>query len=237
MSQAPLDESALRRAVRFLARRDPELAQIAREHGTPPLWPREPGFATLVHLILEQQVSIASARAAFDRLRATLPAVEPGHFLRLADNELRRVGFSRQKTAYCRELARTILAGNLDLAGLNAFDDKRVHETLTQLKGIGAWTANIYLLMALRRPDAFPASDLALLVAAQRVKRLRQRPTPERLERIAESWRPFRSVAARLLWHFYLSTTPARAVRPRTRRSGRIDQRWRSSRAHHSRSR
>jgi DNA-3-methyladenine glycosylase II len=202
---SPLDTTSLLRGVRILARRDPDLAQIARRYGPPPLWERDPGFPTLVHLILEQQVSLASARAAFDRLRASLPQFEPSLFLELDDVTLKRIGFSRQKTHYARELANALIARTLDLDRLARLDDAGVHADLTRIKGIGAWTSNVYLLMVLRRPDAFPAGDIALLSAAQRVKRLRKRPSPERLERLAEPWRPWRAVAARLLWHFYLS--------------------------------
>lgn len=205
MLPTSLDASSLLRAVRILARRDPDLARIARRYGPPPLWERDPGFPTLVHLILEQQVSLASARAAFDRLRASLPQFEPSLFLELDDVTLKRIGFSRQKTHYARELANALIARTLDLERLAQLDDAGVHADLTRIKGIGAWTSNVYLLMVLRRPDAFPAGDIALLSAAQRVKRLRKRPTPERLERLAEPWRPWRAVAARLLWHYYLS--------------------------------
>ncbi len=199
-----LDESSLRRAVRVLARRDPDLAAIARQYGPPPLWTRAPGFATLVHMILEQQVSLASARAVFERLRAALPVFEPASFLALDDGALKAVGITRQKTAYARELANAIASNTLDLNGLALLDDTEVHTALTRIKGIGLWTSNVYLLMALGRPDAFPAGDIALLAAVHRIKRLRKRPTPERLERLAETWRPWRAVAARLLWHFYL---------------------------------
>lgn len=205
MLPTSLDASSLLRAVRILARRDPDLARVARRYGPPPLWERDPGFPTLVHLILEQQVSLASARAAFDRLRASLPQFEPSLFLELDDVTLKRIGFSRQKTHYARELANALIARTLDLERLAQLDDAGVHADLTRIKGIGAWTSNVYLLMVLRRPDAFPAGDIALLSAAQRVKRLRKRPTPERLERLAEPWRPWRAVAARLLWHYYLS--------------------------------
>ena len=219
-----LDESSLRRAVRILARRDPALAAIARQYGPPPLWARAPGFATLVHMILEQQVSLASARAVFDRLSAALPVFEPAPFLALDDAVLKTVGITRQKTAYARELANAIASNALDLDGLTLLDDTEVHTVLTRIKGIGLWTSNVYLLMALGRPDAFPASDIALLAAVHRIKRLRKRPTPERLERLAETWRPWRAVAARLLWHFYLSERAAKSVRrpltlPRARKT------------------
>lgn len=221
MKPASLDETSLRRAVRILARRDPELAQIARQYGPPPLWAREPGFPTLVHLILEQQVSIASAAAAFGRLRAALPAFEPGPFLALDAVTLKRTGFSRQKAVYTRELARAVASNAIDFGGLPHLSDADVHAQLTRIKGIGAWTSNVYLLMVLGRPDAFPASDIALLAAAHKIKRLRKRPSPQRLERIAESWRPWRAVAARLLWHFYLSEGAARGPRRPVRRGSR----------------
>ncbi len=194
-----------------LAERDPDLARIVARCGPPPLWPRATGFATLIHIILEQQVSLAAARAAFERLGAVGP-VTPEHFLRLDDGALKRIGFSRQKTGYGRVLARAVVSGDLDLEELERLDDETARASLLRLKGIGPWTADIYLLMALRRPDVWPVGDLALAAAVRRVKRLRQHPSPERLRAIGERWRPWRAVAARLLWHFYLST-PRRARR------------------------
>ena len=202
---APLTEASLHRAVAELSQRDDDLAQIVERHGPPPLWAREPGFATLVLLILEQQVSLASARAAFNRLEASIGAVTPAGVLALADEELRAVGFSRQKSGYARSLAEAVVADRFDPAQLAALDDDGVRTALTALKGIGPWTAEIYLLMVLRRPDAWPVGDLALATAAQQVKRLAQRPTPADLLALAEAWRPWRAVAARLLWHHYLS--------------------------------
>jgi DNA-3-methyladenine glycosylase II len=169
------------------------------------MWAREPGFPTLIHIILEQQVSLASARAAYDRLLAAASPLTPDRFLELDDAQLKRIGFSRQKTAYGRELAGAILGGRLDLAGLETLDDADVRSELTGIKGIGPWTADIYLLMALRRPDVWPSGDLALASAAQRVKRLAARPTPDELDTLGADWAPWRAVAARLLWHYYLS--------------------------------
>ena len=218
MTPACLDEATLRRAVRILARRDPALAVIARQYGPPPLWARTPGFPTLVHMILEQQVSLASALAVFERLRATLPVFDAVSLLALDDAAFKKVGITRQKTAYARALASAIVGNSLDLDALGVLHDTDVHTALTRIKGIGLWTSNVYLLMALGRPDAFPASDIALQVAAHKVMKLRRRPTPERLERIAESWRPWRAVAARLLWHFYLSEKAAARGLPRRSR-------------------
>jgi DNA-3-methyladenine glycosylase II len=200
-----LTEETLAGAVRLLARRDADLARVVAEYGRPPLWAREQGFPTLVHVILEQQVSLASARAAFDRLNACASPLTPEAFLRLDDGQLRRAGFSRQKTAYARGLAHAVTSGSLDLDALADLNDEEAKAALLRLKGVGAWTADIYLLMALGRPDAWPAKDLALAVAAREVKRLPARPTPPELEALGEAWRPFRAAAARILWHYYLS--------------------------------
>ncbi len=202
---APLTERALAAGVRALARRDPDLAAIVESHGRPPLWSRPPGFATLVWIILEQQVSIASARAAFERLTAALGEVAPAAFLGLDEADLKRVGFSRQKARYCRSLAAALGEGRLDLDEIAGMPDGVARSALVSLDGVGPWTADIYLLMALGRRDVWPAGDLALAEAARRIKRLDERPGPDELARLAEPWRPWRAVAARLLWHFYLA--------------------------------
>lgn len=204
-SQIILNETVFTEGVRFLADGDTHLAEVLKKFGPPPLWVREPGFPTLVYIILEQQVSLASAKAAFDRLNAAVRPLTPGRFLKLTDSQLLRIGFSRQKTLYTRLLAEEISERRLDLAELHALPDNAAHEKLTALKGIGKWTADIYLLSALRRPDIWPTGDLALATAVQEVKRLRRRPSPERLEEMSAPWRPWRAVAARLFWHHYLS--------------------------------
>ena len=192
------------RALAELCGRDEDLGRVVARHGPPPMWEREPGFPTLVHIILEQQVSLASARAAYGRLVAATAPLTPRKFLAFDDDALRRFGFSRQKTVYVRELARAVVAGEFDPRVLERMTDEEARAALLKLKGVGAWTADVYLLMALRRPDAFPAGDLGLLVAAERVKRLPSRPTPDELTALAETWRPWRSVAARVLWQHYL---------------------------------
>jgi DNA-3-methyladenine glycosylase II len=200
-----LTEARLRHAVRELATRDADLARVLAEFGTPPLWAREPGFPTLIHIILEQQVSLASARAAFNRLLAAASPLTPERFLALDDVALKASGFSRQKTTYSRHLAQLIVTGRLDLDELDRMDDAAVRAALLQVKGIGPWSADIYLLMALRRPDVWPNGDLALAVAVQRVKGLSVRPSTGELEAMSEVWRPWRAAAARLFWHYYLS--------------------------------
>lgn len=205
MPPKKLTRASLARGVSVLSKVDPDLARVARAYGLPPLWEREEGFPTLVLTILEQQVSLASALAAFERLRAASVTVTPETFLTFDDAQLRAFGFSRQKALYCRLLARAILDGKLDLPKLPSLSDEEVRAELTRLKGVGAWTAEIYLLRALLRPDAWPAGDLALQLAAREVKRLPARPTAAELDALAEGWRPWRAVAARLLWLQYLN--------------------------------
>jgi DNA-3-methyladenine glycosylase II len=212
-----LTKADLPAAVEVLAARDPGLAAIAARFGVPPLWAREPGFPTLVHLILEQQVSLASAKAAFDRLEAATDPLTPGALLRLDDGELLAIGFSRQKARYARALAVAVEGGVLDLAAVADVDDDEVDRRLTALPGIGPWTATIYRLMVLLRPDAWPVHDIALAQAIAEVRGLPVRPGPAEMLQIAEAWRPWRAVAARLLWHHYLSV---RAERRAERRSG-----------------
>jgi DNA-3-methyladenine glycosylase II len=170
------------------------------------MWEREEGFHTLIHIILEQQVSLASARAAYNRLLDAASPLTPAAFLELDEARLKRIGFSRQKTGYGRALARAIADNCLNLAALGSLPDAEVKTELMKVKGIGHWTADIYLLMALRRPDIWPSGDLALAVAVERVKRLRSRPTNEELNAMTHQWQPWRAVAARLLWHYYLSS-------------------------------
>lgn len=200
-----LNQETLALGAAALSAVDQDLARIYARFGLPPLWEREPGFPTLVYIILEQQVSLASARAAFNKLRQATTSLTPGTFLKLNDEELKTIGFSRQKTAYCRGLAYAIEQHELDLDRLASLDDGEVRRNLIKIKGIGPWTADIYLLMGLLRPDIWPSRDLALAVALQEVKGLPARPGSEDMERIALPWQPWRAVAARLLWQHYLS--------------------------------
>ncbi len=188
----------------MLCRRDPDLRRVVKQFGPPPLWAREPGFSTLIHIILEQQVSLASARAAHHRLIELARPLTPRRFLRFDDATLKTCGFSRQKTAYCRHLAQSIMERSLDLEALASLDDDAVKSELEKIKGIGRWTSDIYLLMALRRPDIWPRGDLALAAAAHEVKQLERRPTQDELDSLSLAWKPWRAVAARILWHHYL---------------------------------
>jgi DNA-3-methyladenine glycosylase II len=200
-----LTRAGIEAACAALTEADPTLGASIRRFGPPPLWPRDPGFATLIHLILEQQVSLASAQAAMDRLAGALSGIiVPERFSTLDDATLRTIGFSRQKAGYARTLAAAPQDG-FDLAGLARRGDDEVRTALTSLRGIGPWTADIYLLMALRRPDVWPHGDLALATAATDVLGLPVRPSYVELGTIAERWAPHRATAARVLWHHYLS--------------------------------
>jgi len=200
-----LTEHTFAQGLLYLSGHDPDLAKVVMDLGPPPMWLREPGFPTLVHIILEQQVSLASAQAAFNRLVTAISPLTPERFLELDDVSLKVIGFSRQKTAYTRHLAELIVRGSLNLDRLSTMDDMQARSDLLQVKGIGPWTADIYLLMALRRPDVWPSGDLALASAVQTVKQLPYRPSPDQLNEIGQEWHPWRAVAARILWHYYLN--------------------------------
>jgi DNA-3-methyladenine glycosylase II len=206
IDEAPgrLDDAALHEAVRRLAADDPVLRASVARFGPPPLWAREPSFATLVHLVLEQQVSLASALAAFERLRvAGSGEVTTARLLRLDDAEMREIGFSRQKAGYARDLA-SALSDGLSLTDLERMSDPDARAALMRLRGIGRWTADVYLTMCLLRPDVWPRGDQALATGAAELLGLTGRPTDDELDEIADRWRPNRAVAARIIWHNYL---------------------------------
>ncbi|MBP6003560.1 MAG: DNA-3-methyladenine glycosylase 2 family protein [Pyrinomonadaceae bacterium] len=192
-----------------LAAADPHLSVVIDRYGTPPLWERSQGFATLLQIILEQQVSLASAKACFDKLEVRIGEMTPANVLTLDDGELRAVGFSRQKTGYARHLSEAILDGRLDLDALAEMPDHEVRAELVKLKGIGTWTSDIYLLMALLRADVMPRGDIALHAAWHRLSG-EPRPASDEFLATAERWAPYRSAAARILWHFYLSEKAAK---------------------------
>ena len=192
------------RALNVLAKSDPDLKKIIVRFGKPPLRHRPGGFRTLVLLILEQQVSLSSARATFGRLLSTVGKLTPEHALELTDNQYRAAGVSRQKTRYIRNLSECILDKTVRIGRLPHLDDENVREHLTQVKGIGLWTADVYLLMSLQRSNIWPVGDIALQAATHDIKGLDARPNPVELCEIGEQWRPWRSVAASILWHHYL---------------------------------
>lgn len=199
-----LTRSSLTEAVGYLCARDEDLAAIVERHGPPAFWSRPPGFATLVYIILEQQVSLASARATWLRIGELLEEFSPASYLSLSDAQLRAAGVSRQKARYTRLLAEAVVDGTLPLARLARMRDEGVRSALTSITGIGNWTADVYMMSALRRPDRWPIGDLALVKAIMAVKGLDERPSSAWLDALGESYRPFRSVAARIYWHHYL---------------------------------
>jgi len=200
-----LDASRLATGVRDLTLRDADLARIVLRHGPPPLWARPPGFETLVAIVLEQQVSLRSGAAALARLRAAAGAIEPGAITALGEDGARSAGLTRQKARYVVALAAAVLEGRLDFETIAQAPDEDARPALIGLLGVGRWTADIYLLMALGRPDVWPEGDLALAAAMRRAKRLAAAPDAATQRAIAATWRPWRAVAARILWHAYLT--------------------------------
>jgi len=201
-----LNKSQLAKAVDELGMRVPEFKNIRDHLGVPPLWDRPAGFETLLYIILEQQVSLASAKATFEKLLDRLKTINPQNFLNLSDQQLKDTGFSRQKVKYGRILAGELMQGHLNLYDLEKFSDQETKKKLMSIKGIGHWTSDIYLLMVLLRPDIWPHGDRALAVAAFEVFKLKEIPDYSELQNMAEEWKPWRAAAARLLWHYYLNT-------------------------------
>lgn len=184
---------------------DSRFAGILESFGPAPLSTRPQGFATLVQLILEQQVSVSSGRATVERLETYAGGLKPELLISVDDETARGLGISRQKAGYIRGLAADVLAERLNVDALAALSDEDVCEQLTRVKGIGAWTARTYLLVALSRADAWPHGDVALHAAMQAVLALPVRPTSDEATAIADAWKPYRAVAARMLWHHYTS--------------------------------
>jgi DNA-3-methyladenine glycosylase II len=197
-----LDKKTLKKALRELSDIDPDIARALEEAGTPELRDMPTGYGGLMRSIVGQQVSVHAARSIWLRLEAAVPSMEPTAFLAQTDEQLRAVGLSGAKMKYGRSLATDIVEGRIDFASLDDLDDAAAIAMLTQAKGIGPWTAEIYLMFAHGRPDIMPGLDLGLVVAAQHLKKLRTRPDAKRLLTIAEAWRPWRSAAALVLWHY-----------------------------------
>ena len=187
-----------------LARKDNDLKQILKQHGYPPMWTRPGTFSTLVLTILEQQVSLASAYAAFKKLKERIKKVTPENLLTLTDAELRACYFSRQKIVYTRELANAIKNNQLDLNKLSLATEEEVRHELKKIKGIGDWTADVYLMHALQRTDLFPLGDIALVNSLKEIKQLHSKITKDEMLKIAEPWRPYRTIASMILWHAYI---------------------------------
>lgn len=204
-SVTKLDNETYLWCISELGIHDSDLARVISTFGNPPFWTHEPGFPGIVLAILAQQVSLESAQAAFAKLENAVGSISPEGFLSLDADALKTIGFSRQKASYVQGVAQGIMAGEIDLSGLESMDDDEARKRLMEIRGIGKWTADTYLLFALRRPNAWPSGDLALAKAIQEIKGMAAIPSWEEVDAIAESWRPWRAVAARILWHHYLS--------------------------------
>ena len=197
-----IDDESLSKALDALGQQDGDFARALEEVGPPPLRNRPHGFPTLLRIIVAQQVSLASAQAIWDRLEAACQPLEPASLLALGEEGLRTVGFSRQKICYGMSLAELFESGALEPTLLDSLEDEDAIARLTEVKGIGRWSAEVYLLFAMGRPDVFPADDLGLMMGAERLKRLNERPSAKALRAMAEDWRPWRAAAARMLWHY-----------------------------------
>lgn len=187
-----------------LAKKDKHLRNIIREHGYPPIWTRPATFQTLILTILEQQVSLASAYAAFKKIKEKIGYVTPVKILALSDAELRACYFSRQKIIYARELANAVQIKQIVLKRFNNAHEDEVRHQLKKIKGIGDWTVDVYLMYALQRTDLFPLGDIALVNSLKEVKVLPKDISKEEMLKIAEPWRPYRTIAAMILWHAYI---------------------------------
>jgi DNA-3-methyladenine glycosylase II len=195
-----------------LAAGDADLAKVIAVYGYPPMWSRPNTFESLVHIILEQQVSLASALAALNKLKDSIQEVTPARVLLLSDEELKSCYFSRQKTVYVRHLAEAILSGQIDLSALAQKENDDIRRELIRLKGIGNWTVDIYLMFTLQRPDIFPSGDLAAMSALKKLKSFPSSVTAEEVLAVAEQWKPYRTIACMILWHAYLSARNTKAV-------------------------
>ena len=198
------NEDNFRQLCDKLFRKDRDLRKIIKQHGYPPMWVRPATFQTLILFILEQQVSLASAYAAFKKLKEKIGYVTPAKILSLSDEELRSCYFSRQKIVYARELARAIQSKQLRLKKFSGAHEDEVRIELKKIKGIGDWTVDVYLMHALQRSDLFPLGDIALVNSLKEVKQLNGNTTREDMLAIAESWRPYRTIASMILWHSYI---------------------------------
>lgn len=200
-----LDADTFADACELLSDEDEDLARILDTHGLPRFWERRPGFSTLVWLILEQQVSLESGAAVYERLHRAAGSITPATVAELGPEELRSIGITRQKTAYLLGLAEAIIHERTSLESIEGLPPGDAREVLLAIRGIGPWTADAYLLSALRHPDVFPVGDRALQVGTGEALRMKATPRPDELELISEPWRPVRAVAARIIWHGYLS--------------------------------
>ncbi|MDB4292620.1 DNA-3-methyladenine glycosylase 2 family protein [Maribacter sp.] len=189
-------------AVTYLSTADENMKRIHERYGLPPDWKRPASFISLAKIILGQQVSLASAEAHFQKLNGYLPDFSPKQILKLSEDEMRTCQISRQKASYLRALSHTILDGFLSMDELSHLEESEIREKLTSIKGIGQWTADVFLLFCIQSEDIFPIGDIAVV---NTIKKLYKVKTKEEIITVAETWKPYRSLATYFLWHYYLS--------------------------------
>lgn len=195
-----------------LAKKDADLQSIIHQYGYPPLWKRTASFETLVHIILEQQVSLASALAALNKLKQKIIQITPQNLFSLSDEELKACFFSKQKIIYTKHLASEIISGQLNLDELNAMDNDSIRTSLLKIKGIGNWTVDVYLMMVLQRSNLFPLGDIALIKSVREIKGLSKEISAAAIKQMAEKWKPYQTIAAFILWHAYLGKRKQRVL-------------------------
>ncbi|MCW5770572.1 MAG: DNA-3-methyladenine glycosylase 2 family protein [Rhodospirillaceae bacterium] len=201
-----LTERTLKSDLRALSRHDAHVAAALDRFGWPVLRRRPPGFEALLRAIVAQQISIHAAASIWKRIEAAVVPLEAKSYCAVADETLRACGLSRQKLLYMRSLAELVASGDVPLDALDALADEEAIAQLVKIKGVGRWTAEIYLMFALGRRDIWPADDLGLMVGMQRLKNLRKRPDRKRMLVLGKSWQPYRSAGAHLLWHYFHET-------------------------------
>lgn len=209
MTAGALTQRTLRADLGRIAIADPAVASAIERFGYPELRRRPAGFETLLRAIVAQQISVGAAKSIWARIEARIVPLDAATMRGLGDDELRVCGLSRQKMAYMRSLAELVHAGQVQLDALAAMADEDGIAELVKIKGIGRWTAEIYLMFALGRRDVMPADDLGLMEGMKRLRGLRTRPDRKKLARLTEAWRPYRSAGAHLLWHYFHRTQEA----------------------------
>ena len=199
-----LNNRTLALGIKHLKKVDSNFKEILRDRNDQiNSFKKTGGFEGLISLIVEQQLSVASAKAIFSRVKLVCGDFEASTFLQINEEELKATGLSRQKVTYCRNIAEAVINKTLDFKKLEKMPDREVIEMLVKIKGIGEWTAQCYLMACMKRLDAWPSSDLGLIVAIQKIKKIKERPKSLTIEKIAEPWKPYRSIAALLLWSAY----------------------------------
>ena len=189
--------------IYYLVRQDKDLIDLFINFSNFGEYKRDKGFKGILQLIIEQQLSVASANAIYKKLKGKIPNISPGSFLKLKKSDLKNCGLSKQKINYLTELAKKCEKKEINFRKIHKMDDENLVQEITKIKGIGPWTAQCYMLASLNRDDVWPVADLGLMEAVKRIKKLKERPSEEDMEKISQIWRPYRSTVANVLWASY----------------------------------